>query len=428
MHQPVKACALGALLSFLTFGAPIELVGVAAISGSSKDLSGLTETITFPAGSMPHNQLGGFGSAIAYSGWGNKFIATPDRGPGDGAPSPYYFDRFHEINMSVNPATKTIDFQLTGTKLLRNEAGNPLVGQAGDFMNRFDPEGVAFAKDGSFYVSDEYGPYIHHFDASGQRIDTIDIPSKFKIANPSADPNAELANNLAGRQVNRGMEGLAISPDGKYLFGIMQNSLIQDGSFDPGSTTRQGMLNRILRIDLETGETSEFLYELDRRQNGVNEIVAINDHEFLVIERDGDAGTEAEYKLIYKIDISGATDVSGINALPRTAAELPPGTQIASKSLFIDLLDPAFGLAGESFPEKIEGLAFGQHLSDGRLLLYVTSDNDFLAENPSQIYAFAIDPAALPGYEPQQVVPEPSTFALIGIALAGAGLWKRCRG
>jgi hypothetical protein len=45
------------------------------------------------------------------------------------------------------------------------------------------------------------------------------LPSKFFIAKPSSDPNAELLNNTSGRQANRGMEGLAISPDGRTLFG-----------------------------------------------------------------------------------------------------------------------------------------------------------------------------------------------------------------
>ena len=44
------------------------------------------------------------------------------------------------------------------------------------------------------------------------------VPSKFLIANPSADPNTELLGNTSGRQANRGMEGLAISPDGRTLY------------------------------------------------------------------------------------------------------------------------------------------------------------------------------------------------------------------
>src|SRR4030095_14692891 len=85
------------------------------------------------------------------------------------------------------------------------------------------------------------------------------------------------------------MEGLAITPDGRYLVGIMQNALIQDNglnsSIPPG---RRGLNNRILRIDLLTGRSQEFVYTVDaiNQGRGVNDMLAINDHEFLVLERD----------------------------------------------------------------------------------------------------------------------------------------------
>ena len=60
------------------------------------------------------------------------------------------------------------------------------------------------------------------------------------------------------------------------------------------------------------------------------------------------------------------------------------------KRVLIDLLDPAFGLAGARFPEKIEGLAFGPNLADGRRLLVVASDNDFDAAEPIRFWFFAV--------------------------------------
>jgi hypothetical protein len=78
--------------------------------------------------------------------------------------------------------------------------------------------------------------------------------------------------------------------------------------------------------------------------------------------------------------------------------------------LFLDLLDPAFGLAGSSFPAKIEGLAFGPDLADGRHVLLVSSDNDFSAATPTYLFAFAIPTGSLPGFQPQVIVPEPATI------------------
>jgi hypothetical protein len=186
------------------------------------------------------------------------------------------------------------------------------------------------------------------------------------------------------------------------LYGLMQNALIQDGALD-AANKRIGLGARLLEIDRASGATRELLYPLDTKGNGLNEIVAINDHEFLVIERDGDAGDLAKRKLIYKVDITGATDISGIAGLPTSG--VVPGVVPVSKRLFIDLLDPAFGLKGPNFPEKIEGLAFGPPLADGRLTLLVTSDNDFSSTAPTRVFAFAIGAPALPAFAPQVLRP-----------------------
>jgi hypothetical protein len=65
----------------------------------------------------------------------------------------------------------------------------------------------------------------------------------------------------------------------------------------------------------------------------------------------------------------------------------------------LDFLDPRFGLAGESFLEKFEGLTLGPSLPDGHYLLIVTSDNDFERDQPSRFLAFPIDPQDLPCLE-----------------------------
>jgi hypothetical protein len=212
------------------------------------------------------------------------------------------------------------------------------------------------------------------------------------------------------------MEGLAITPDGRYLVGIMQNALLQDNGLTPGTTNRLGLNNRILKIDLATGETREYVYVLDaiNRGQGVCEILVINDHEFLVVERDNRSNLQTPpqaptRKKIYKVDLNGATDVSEIASL--AAGALPAGVTPVAKSLFIDLLDPAFNLV-PTIPEKIEGLTWGPDLPDGRHVLYVISDNDLDPGLATQIYAFAIEASLLslteqflpgPLYPPGQV-------------------------
>lgn len=286
-----------------------------------------------------------------------------------------------------------------------------MVGATGDFANRFDPEGIRVGANGNFYISDEYGPYVIEFDRQGNLVRRIEVPSKFFIANPSSIANNELTGNSSGRQANRGMEGLAISPDGQYLFGIMQNALIQDNGLN--GLNRVGLNNRILKIDLATGETHEYAYAVDviGGGQGTCEILAINNHELLVLERDNRIGNAAVSKKIYKIDLDGAVDVSN-QQLPATISP-----NAIAKSLFIDLLDPLFGLK-PTMPEKIEGLAWGPDLEDGSHVLYVVSDNDLMPAQATQIYSFSIAPEVLdfqkqllpgPFYPPGQVKKELKT-------------------
>ena len=145
------------------------------------------------------------------------------------------------------------------------------------------------------------------------------------------------------------------------------------------------------------------------------------------MERDNKtfASNGTKRKKIYKIDLTGATDVSNVASLPQIATG---GNTPVSKSLFLDLL--LFPEFATGFPEKIEGLSFGPLLADGRLPLYVSTDNDFFAVNPSLIYGFAIDLQATGlNYQAQQFVPEPSTWAMAGLGAAVAAMagWRSRR-
>ena len=384
----------------------VTLVGKGLVPGNGTDKSGLTGNICqagHPDNCVPAAIFGGFGSDIDYTGHDGVFVAAPDRGPFDGLTDVPYLDRvqFLHLETRVGDAYPNIDLTLLDTRILRSQ-GTALVGAAGEFDDRFDPEGIRVAPDGTIYVSDEYGPSIARFSRQGNLIGHLGVPETFAIENPSGDPNTELLGNDSGRQANRGMEGLAISPDGTTLFGIMQNALLQDHALNPGTVDRQSVYTRILKVDLATGDSSEYVYPLvaANRGQGVSEILAINNSEFLVLERDNRSFLAAEpqaptRKSIYKVTIGpSATDVTGIE-LPATGA-LPAGVTAVEKSAtpFIDLLDPAFGLSA-TIAEKIEGLAWGPDLADGRHLLYVVSDNDLNPGLATQVYSFAIDPSAL---------------------------------
>lgn len=376
--------------------AEVALLGDARFPGDGTDLSGESGTLE---NGVPANRLGGI-SAIEYTGADGLYWLLPDRGPADGATS--YRCRFHVMRLAVEPdSAKPVSAKLVSTAFLRNQQGEHLVGSAAAFNPddpakglRFDPESVRRA-DGRLYLSDEYGPFIAEFSDAGTRSRLLAVPRRFQVSHPAATPEEESRLNSSGRQTNAGLEGMAATPDGRRVVAIVQRPLIQDSA--PGAKgKRLGRNNRVLELDLADGRTREYVYVLDDAAYGVSEVLAVNDHEFLVLERDGKGGNEAQCKRIYKIDLHRASDVSRLDALP--AGDLPEDVVPVKKALFLDLLEPRFKIKGAACPEKMEGLAFGPDLVDGRRLLLVACDNDFEADKPMVVYAFAVDRSDLPRF------------------------------
>jgi hypothetical protein len=207
------------------------------------------------------------------------------------------------------------------------------------FDARFDTEGIRISNDGlTVFSSDEYGPYVYQFlRATGERLRTFTLPKSFYVATPGATGDAETAANTSGRVPNKGMEGLAITPDGRTLVGIMQNSLIQDAAEGAAAGAAAANMLRIVTIDILSGQvTHQFSYLLTTG-SGVSELLALNDHEFLVDERDGKGlgdGSKAKVKQIFKIDLNGAVDVSkdGTNAAAVAVPKMLFGHRRAARS------------------------------------------------------------------------------------------------
>ena len=414
----------------------------ASRAGSYRDLSGLNYELE---NGVPANLLGGLGSGMTYAG-GDTFLAIPDRGPNavsynslvDDTVS--YITRFHTIEMKLTPNRGAgLPFQVTpqlrSTTLLNSFF--PLTYGSGDglglgsgmparnnffqhfftgrsdnfdadqnsgFVNdaRLDPESIRVSNDGlTVFVSDEYGPYIYQFlRFSGTRIRTFKAPDEFFVATPAPTGDGETAANSSGRVPNKGMEGLAITPDGRTLVGIMQNALIQDAA-EGGAAAN---LLRIVTIDIASGKTTHQYAYLLTTGSGVSEITALNQHEFLVDERDGKGlgdGSTAKVKQIFKIDLADAVDVSGMNGLESAA-------NAVSKTLFLDVVQllTANGVTADQIPAKLEGITFGPDVqAHGKHIhtLWIANDNDFLQDlsgpgtNPNQFFVFGFTDADLAG-------------------------------
>lgn len=479
----VLASALLALAAPSRAAEPV-LIGMGSLSSSVSDLSGLNYSLE---SGLAANQLGGVGSALAWAG-GNTFLALPDRGPNAAAwltdtafgatvdNTTSFISRFHTLQLNLvatpsGPLPYTLQTTLKATTLLSSPTAlsygataptltglvnsNTLAsgstqyfsGRSDNFATglstnpnnaRLDPEGMRVSNDGkSVFVSDEYGPYVYQFDrATGARIRTFSLPNSFAISNQTPSVNTEISGNTSGRVTNKGMEGLAISPDGKTLFGFMQSPLIQDGGDG-------GRYNRIVKIDIATGNVSQFAFDnqINGKAYNSSELLALNDHELVVLERDGKGlgdgspGSKAVVKQLIKIDLTGATDVSGIADL-RTQ----PGTAIVgTRFLDIKAAMNAAGLSDAMVPSKLEGIAFGEDVMvNGKSMhtLYLSNDNDFLGNvlpNGSatpvaygnQFYVFAFEGNLV--NQAIAAVPEPSQVAMLLAGLGAMGFIARRR-
>jgi 5'-nucleotidase/UDP-sugar diphosphatase len=395
--------------------------------------------------------LGGFGSAAFFdaASWRQEgatlkgtLYGLPDRGFGDGAQN--YLPRVQTFRLAINPyygagpaaqdqitLVNTASLLLTygGTNFTGFDANDTnstafpqsTVASLGGGRRSLDAEGIVRLADGSFYISDEYGPFIYKFSAAGELQTTFQPPASILPKKGPAYPRANFFSAVsapdAGRRNNRGLEGLSLTPDGKRLLAMLQSPAMQDG----GAGTA-GRNTRLVVFDAETGSPTygqplaEYAYELTMQGNSTNtahtpvsEIFALNRTEFLVLERDqigqGIAGagtnTAPTYKQVVLGSLVGASNLLNTpydlergapGQLSFAANGLPANVRPVTRQDFVSLLDPAqlgkFGLNTtaphntNTVSEKWESLSLIP-LNDGSApddyLLLVINDNDFKA-------------------------------------------------
>jgi len=405
-----------------------ELESVSSVPSSTLDSLGET--------------AGGYGSAAAYDRKAGILYLTTDRGPGDGKidfsprlyavqiSSPAAMERGPTENSKSNaqasegtrsaasaasPAKDFLNLNLKLTepgtaRLYKDPDGKPFTGLIPDSSDPeprmkdgrrcLDPEGLSVMEDGNLFVSEEYYPSIIQFKPDGTFMARFVPPENYLPRDPTSGEVsfAEDANRKEGREDNRGFEGVALSPDGKTVYAVLQSGLMQDGGKEAGAT-------RLLAFDALTGSPkSEYAIrltdpvslgkkgkKLKSKNISLTELTFLADGRLIAIERDnrGQDGSAdpktAVLKQIITLDFSRATDLLALPDKPYSLRSSDPkfkkldarqNIQYVKTSTLFDFesLDlPSKGLAWEQLPEKWEGLAL---LDDNRLL--VIADNDFL--------------------------------------------------
>jgi hypothetical protein len=215
------------------------------------------------------------------------------------------------------------------------------------------------------------------------------------------------------------MEGVALAPDGKTLFGLMQSATIQDsGSGNQGRRNTRLLVYDVTSTIIPTSPVAEYVLALPilndtgsgapNKTAAQSEIVALDGTHLLVLSRDGNGnGTLTQdapvFKSVLLIDLVGATDISKINggAYDVEGGDITPSGAVLAAGItpvhwveVVNLLNSAqlakFGLnlkAGNvadanSISEKWEGVALvpvKDSANPNDFFLFVANDNDFIS-------------------------------------------------
>ncbi|MFJ2028227.1 esterase-like activity of phytase family protein [Streptosporangium sp. NPDC087985] len=160
----------------------------------------------------------------------------------------------------------------------------------------FDVESIVRISDGTYWIGDEFGPFLLHFSASGRLLEApISLPGVKAPENPLLNGGKP---NL-GR--SKGFEGMARSVDGRTLYPLLEGTV----KGDPAGSLRMHEFD--LRKRAYTGK--RWIYRLESPGNGVSDMTAVDRHRFLVIERDDLDGDAAKTKKIYLVDTRGGKDL-----------------------------------------------------------------------------------------------------------------------
>jgi hypothetical protein len=193
----------------------------------------------------------------------------------------------------------------------------------------FDTEGFQIIGD-TFWIGDEFGPYILKADRNGKILAVFDSvadgkpvrsPDHWSVQSPGA-PGATYTNVNLRR--SKGYEGFASSKDGKFLYGLLEGPL-WDAEKKDWERVDGKEASRILEFDVAaekfTGRYWQYVFE--QNGNAIGDFNMIDAGNGLIIERDNGEGTAdkacpqgqrgencfadiAKFKRVYKVELNDA--------------------------------------------------------------------------------------------------------------------------
>lgn len=315
--------------------------------------------------------FGGISGLDYDSSTGHYFAISDDRA--QHAPVRVYELALHVSDEGIE------EVSIIRTIALKDSNGQPFAKMS------VDPESIRVGADGNLYWTSEGSrrdgqpTLVRVSDRDGNLIRVFEQPDGFA---PTKDKSS-------GIRENQALEGFTFLPSGNAIAG-METALYQD---DLSASLHRDSRARFIRYDTESGEpTQQYVYPVSaipwapvdknskhKSDNGVSEILALDEHRLLVIERSGTTGFGFTVK-VFIADTDGATDVSDIFSLRNDGDDVVP----MRKQVVLDFR--ALGLT----PDNLECVSFGKD-DDGNEILIFASDDNFKSDQKTQFYTFRID-------------------------------------
>lgn len=402
---------------------PYRLLALGRLPAATRDAMGDT------LGSLSGMALEPGSWRAIDGGYAGVFVTLPDRGfnvPKEGRFSDYAA-RVHRIGFELHGERLTLT--PLSTRYLRDAGGALTTGMdpgrglreelgavvpspkkgAGAGRISFDSEGLAIARDGRMFVSEEFAANIYCFAADGRMTGVISPPAAFvphvdgKVCFTSAD-GTEVEH---GRAPNDGFEGLSLSSDERELYALMQSPLAQDRSGPPKSRRYTRLI--VHAVAGKPAIKAHYVVALPLFGEGevaeANDILPLGRGRVLILARESYGfGAKPEnraraiaFKQIMLGDLKPASDLSG-SKFERKAkpivgkkGELADAITPVTLSPFLDLADEVelncVGLTAKRavkgftlLSAKWESLVLSPPLDPAKpreRLLFVGNDNDF---------------------------------------------------